>query len=142
MKESGSDGPVLVIPCSGVGKVLGLMSREAAYRVTDTLLPGKADTVCLALLVTGDPQTRQKVQDRPCITVDGCQRLCALKNVELSGGKVALGVRAYDTLKQHRGGQFGTATALSEDGWVVVDEIAANIVDKACDITAKEEHHG
>ncbi len=142
MKDNGSTDQVLVIPCSGVGKVLGLISREAVYRVTDTLLPGKADTVCLALLVTGDPQTRQKVQDQPCITVDGCPKLCALKNVELSGGKVALGVRAYDTLKRHRGGQFGTATSLSEDGWVVVDEIAADIVDKTRDITAREENHG
>ncbi len=142
MKDNGSRDQVLVVPCSGAGKVLGVISREAVYRVTDTLLPGKADTVCLALLVSGDPQTRQKVQDRPCITVDGCPKLCAQKNVELSGGKVALGVRAYDTLKRHRGGQFGTATTLSEDGWVVVDEIAADITEKARDITAREESHG
>jgi hypothetical protein len=53
---------VLVIPCSGMGKVHGLISREAANQVTDTLLPGQSETVCLALLVTGDPATREKVQ--------------------------------------------------------------------------------
>ena len=56
---------VLVIPCSGIGKVHGLISREAVYHVTDNLLPGQADTVCLALLVTGDAETRQKVQQTP-----------------------------------------------------------------------------
>jgi uncharacterized metal-binding protein len=142
MNKNGQAGRLLVIPCSGVGKVLGLMSREAAFRVTDTLLSGKADTVCLALLVTGDPETRHKVQSRPCVTVDGCHKLCALKNVEMAGGKVALGVRAYDSLKRLKGGQFGTATTLSEDGWKVVDEIAAEIVDKTRSLVGEEVCHG
>jgi len=122
---------VLVIPCSGIGKVHGLISREAVCRVTDTLMPGQADTVCLALLVTGDAETREKVQQHRCITVDGCPKLCARKNVELSGGDVALGVRVYDTLKRHRGATFGSPTTLSDEGWVAVDEIAAEITQTA-----------
>lgn len=123
--------PVLVVPCSGIGKVQGLISRESVYQVTDLLLPGAADTVCLALLVTGDAATRAKVQRQPCITVDGCPKLCAKKNVELSGGTVTLGVRVYDTLKRHRGAQFGSATALSEAGWAAADEIAGEIAAQA-----------
>ncbi|MCE5268348.1 MAG: putative zinc-binding protein [Planctomycetaceae bacterium] len=115
----------LVIPCSGVGKVHGLISREAVYHVTDKLLPGNADTACLALLVTGDDETKRKVQQTPCVTVDGCPKLCAFKNVELSGGKVAKGIRVYDVMKRHRGANFGTATALSDEGWTVVEELAA-----------------
>ena len=118
---------ILVIPCSGVGRVHGLISREAVYHVTDNLLPGQADTVCLALLVTGDAETAQKVQQTPCITLDGCPKLCALKNVELSGGKVAKGIRVYDVMKRHRGANFGSATALSEEGWAVVEELAAEV---------------
>ncbi len=121
--------PVLVIPCSGIGKVHGLISREVVYRVTDTLVPDQAETACLALLVAGDPETREKVQHHPCITVDGCPKLCAQKNVDQAGGNIAQGVRVYDTMKRHRGSQFGTATALSETGWVVVDEIAAEIAE-------------
>jgi uncharacterized metal-binding protein len=131
MANSGHKPEVLVIPCSGVGKVHGLISREAVFHVTDTVLPGKADTVCLALLVTGDPETRQKVQDRPCVTLDGCPKLCALKNVELSGGKVAKGIRVYDVMKRHRGANFGTATALSEDGWKIVEELADEVAEVA-----------
>ena len=135
-----SDSPteeVLVVPCSGIGKVHGLISREAVCRVTDTLMPGQADTVCLALLVTGDAETRDKVRTHPCITVDGCPKLCARKNVEFSGGKVALGVRVYDTLKRHRGAQFGSPTILSDEGWVAVDEIAAEIAQTAQQVVAK-----
>lgn len=124
-------GQVLVIPCSGVGKVHGLISREAVYQVCDTMLPGQADTVCLALLVTGDEAALAKVQSHACITVDGCPKLCARKNVELSGGQVVLGVRVYDTLKRHRGAQFGSATALEEAGWLAVEEIAGEIAETA-----------
>jgi uncharacterized metal-binding protein len=127
---------VLVVPCSGIGKVHGLISREAVYLVTDRLLPGQADTVCLALLVTGDPETRQKVQQTPCITLDGCPKLCAYKNVELSGGKIAGGIRVYDAMKRHRGADFGTATALSEEGWAVVEELAAEVVRAAKPVAA------
>jgi uncharacterized metal-binding protein len=123
---------VLVIPCSGIGKVHGLISREAVYRVTDGLMPGRADTVCLALLVTGDPETRQRVQQAPCITLDGCPKLCAYKNVGLSGGKIVKGIRVYDAMKRHRGADFGTATELSEAGWSVVEELAAEVAGTQC----------
>ena len=128
MDSNGQTQDVLVIPCSGVGKVHGLISREAVYHVTDDLLPGQADTVCLALLVAGDPETKDKVQKTNCITLDGCPKLCAYKNVELSGGKIAKGIRVYDAMKRHRGATFGTATALSDEGWAVVDELAAEVV--------------
>jgi uncharacterized metal-binding protein len=131
MNSNGQTQEVLVIPCSGVGKVHGLISREAVYHVTDNLLPGKADTVCLALLVTGDAESKQKVQQTPCITLDGCPKLCAFKNVELSGGKIAKGIRVYDVMKRHRGANFGNATALSEEGWAVVEELAAEVTQVA-----------
>jgi uncharacterized metal-binding protein len=122
---------VLVVPCSGIGKVHGLISREAAYRVVDTLMPGQAETLCLALLVTGDPEARAKVHESPCIAVDGCPKLCARKNIELSGSKAASGVRVYDTLKRRHGAQFGSPTALSDEGWAAADEIAAEIAQTA-----------
>jgi uncharacterized metal-binding protein len=131
MGSNGQTPEVLVIPCSGIGKVHGLISREAVYRVTNGVLPGQADTVCLALLVTGDAETRQKVQETPCITLDGCPKLCTLKNVELSGGKIAKGIRVYDVMKRHRGATFGTATALSQEGWAVVQELAAEVAQAA-----------
>jgi uncharacterized metal-binding protein len=127
MADSDQKDQVIVIPCSGIGKVYGLLSREVVYQVTDTLLPDRADTACLALLVSGDAETQHKVQQTPCITVDGCPKLCALKNVDLAGGKVAQGIRVYDTTKRHRGVNFGTATSLSDEGWTVVDEIANEI---------------
>jgi uncharacterized metal-binding protein len=131
MERDDATAHILVVPCSGIGKVQGLISREAVYQVIDERMPGQAETVCLALLVTGDPETRQRVRQTPCITLDGCAKLCAYKNVELSGGKIAKGIRVYEAMKRHRGADFGTATALSEEGWAVVEELAAEAVQAA-----------
>ena len=39
------ENDVLVIPCSGIGKVHGLIGREATYLVTDELAPEKTATL-------------------------------------------------------------------------------------------------
>ena len=70
---------VIVMPCSGIGKVHGLIAREATYAVTDELAPGNAETMCLALLVSGDQEALAKLRRSECITVDGCPKLCAAK---------------------------------------------------------------
>ena len=41
---------VKVIPCSGIGKVLGLIARESALRVTGELLPETTESLCLSLI--------------------------------------------------------------------------------------------
>lgn len=120
---------VLVIPCSGIGKVQGLMAREVMYSVVDKQAVGSADTVCLALLVSGDEETAAKVRNCDCITVDGCPKLCAKKNVEIAGGKVAKSVRMVDAFRKHRGAEPGTATTLAGDGWTMVEEIATELAD-------------
>ena len=49
---------VVIIPCSGIGKTYGTVSREAAYEVTDDIRPEQTQLVALSLLVLGDEETR------------------------------------------------------------------------------------
>ena len=125
------ESKALLIPCSGIGKVHGLIAREVVYRVVEELFPGQADTLCLALLVKGDEQALAAVRSHPCITVDGCPRLCAYKNVELAGGRIEQSLRVVDAFKERKGAQPGTATALTEQGWQVTellaDQVAAQV---------------
>lgn len=130
---------VLVIPCSGIGKVHGLMSREAAYLVTDELAPGRADVVCLALLVKGDEETLAEVGDHPCITIDGCGKACARTNVELAGGEVAEAFQTGRFLTGHRGAQPGSGSELTEEGWAITREIADAVADRITRIEGGEE---
>jgi uncharacterized metal-binding protein len=129
-------GKVLVIPCSGVGKVHGLLSRESVYLVTDELAPADTDVVCLALLVREDAETLAKVQAQPCLTVDGCSKACAQKNVEIAGGRVARAFEVGAALRDHRGAQPGTGSELTEEGWAISREIAEAVAQEAARIRA------
>jgi uncharacterized metal-binding protein len=128
------DKKVKVIPCSGIGKVYGLMAREAVLKTVFELSPEKSETVCLAYIVTGDKEAREKIEGYDCITVDGCTKMCASKNVSIAGGIVIEEIRVLDTVKEHRGKKFGSATQLDADGDVVISEIAEKIAKKINEI--------
>ena len=127
-----------VVPCSGIGKVFGLMAREAALTVTDRLCPDVAETVCLAHLVTGTDEALQKVKGLSCITVDGCPTQCAAKSVEAAGGFVKQQYRVVDETRNHKGKNAGTGTALTDDGWLIVDELAAKIAERAIELSKED----
>lgn len=139
MRNEPAENPVLVIPCSGIGKVHGLMSREATYLVTDELAPGQTDTLCLALLVKGDSEAVAAVRSHACITIDGCAKACAEKNVAMAGGRVAKAVQVAEAFKTHRGAKPGNATALTEGGWSITREIADSVAREAVRLRASEE---
>ncbi len=46
---------VVVVPCSGIGKPFGTVSREAAYDLCEELRPKSTRLVALAKLVLGEP---------------------------------------------------------------------------------------
>jgi uncharacterized metal-binding protein len=128
------DNKVKVVPCSGIGKVFGLMAREAALKTVFELCPEKSETVCLGYIVTGDKEVREKIEGVDCITVDGCPKMCAAKNVSLTGGIIIEEIKVLDTVKEHKGKKFGSPTHLDADGEVVISEIAERIAKKINEI--------
>ncbi len=82
--------------------------------------------------MSGDEEALAKIKQSDCITIDGCPKLCAAKNVEMAGGRVVRSVRVVDAFKNHRGAEPGTATALADDGWTIVREIAGDIAGCIC----------
>jgi len=128
------DKKVKVIPCSGIGKVFGLMAREAVLKTVFELCPEQSETVCLAYIVTGDKEVKEKIAGFNCITVDGCPKMCASKNVSLAGGIVVEEMKVLDTVKEHKGKKFGSPTQLNDDGQTVMSEIAEKIAKKINEI--------
>ncbi|MCR6544679.1 putative zinc-binding protein [Dehalobacterium formicoaceticum] len=129
---------VNVIPCSGMGKVHGLLAREMALKVVQELCPDISQTECLAYIVTGDQEVGNKIQSGQCITIDGCPLMCAAKSVNHAGGVIAQELRVLDALKSYRGVKPGTATALNEAGWKIVDETAEKIAMQVKEIYGEE----
>lgn len=133
------ENDVLVIPCSGIGKVHGLIGREATYRVTDELAPEKTATLCLALLVKGDAEAVEAVRSHRCITIDGCAKACAQKNVAMAGGRVSKTFQAAEAFRNYRGAKPGSATTLTDEGWVITRDIADSVACEAARLSAQSE---
>ena len=112
----GEKKKVIIIPCSGIGKAIASVGREATYEVIENLRPGVSDTVCLSLLVMGDERAQNEVRENPVITIDGCPKDCARKNVELSRGKGTVHLRAIDALKDHKDLKPKSVIDIGEEG--------------------------
>jgi len=121
---------ILIIPCSGIGKAFGTISRDATFRVVEDLRRGEPDTICLSLLVMGDEEAKGKVQSCKCIAVDGCPLECARKNIELSGGAPAASFRVVDLLREYRDLRPQRVTFLDEDGRKLSAILAEKIASK------------
>ncbi len=72
-----------LISCSGEGLPEGMISRVSTRRI----LEDRDDvvTICLPLFLTGGQEERDFAKDNPCITVDGCGKMCAAKGVQMYG---------------------------------------------------------
>lgn len=123
---------VLIVPCSGIGKTYGSVSREAAYEVTEALRPDETQLLALSLLVMGDESSRQTLAESPAITIDGCKLACATKMVQECGGSVAHEFAVLDVYRRYRQfkpqgiadlnpGGLQLARALAEEAALVID---------------------
>lgn len=121
---------VIVIPCSGIGKALGSVSREATYEVVENLRKEVTDTTCLALIVSGDERTIELVKNNRCIAIDGCPLECAGKNVKLAGGDLAATFRIVDFLKENRRLKPKSITFLDHDGQQLASVVATQVAKK------------
>lgn len=93
---------VVVVPCSGIGKSLGSVTRETAYELCDNLRPYNTRLVALSKLVLGEGEAREVVRTSPAVTIDGCKQMCASKLVKHSGGVPTLEVAVFEAFRNHR----------------------------------------
>ena len=96
------DQRIVIVPCSGIGKSLGTVSREAAYELCDNLRPDDTQLVALSKLVLGDEPARERVRTSPVVTIDGCKQMCAAKLVKHSGGTVSREVAVFEAFRDHK----------------------------------------
>jgi len=121
------DRRIVIVPCSGIGKSYGTVSREAAYAVTQDLRPAESQLVALSLLVLGDEEARAAVAASPAITIDGCKLACATKMVKESGGKVAQEVAVLDVYRRYKQFKPQGIAELNEGGQQLANAMAEEI---------------
>jgi uncharacterized metal-binding protein len=127
---------VCIVPCSGIGKTYGSVTREAAYVVTEELRPNTAQIVPLSLLVLGDEEARTQIVDAPVITMDGCKLACATVNVRQAGGMVAKEYAVLDFYRRHRDLKPQGIAELNEGGLALAQALAEEVA-KDCDALSR-----
>jgi uncharacterized metal-binding protein len=107
---------VVLLPCSGIGKVYGAVARETAYEVVERVRPGVTALTCLPLLVVKDAEALSLVKGNPVIAIDGCQKECANKSLEAHGVQAARHLHAIDFYKSHKDLKPEGVAELNETG--------------------------
>lgn len=118
---------VVIVPCSGIGKTYGTVSREAAYEVTEELCAEQTQLVALSLLVLGDESARGAVAGNPAVTIDGCKLACATKMVQESGGSVARDFAVLDVYRRYKQFKPQGIAELNEGGLKLARALAEEI---------------
>ena len=129
---------VVLLPCSGIGKAYGEMGRQAIYELIEDSGAEEVATTCLARLMIDDPETKALVRDNLVITVDGCAKDCARKNVEFAGKAVDGALRVIDVFKDHRDLKPEGVLRLGEPGFKLVHVLTQKLADEVERVRGKE----
>ena len=136
---------IVIVPCSGIGKTYGTVSREAAYVVVEDLRPDESQLVALSRLVLGDATARAAVDGAQAITIDGCKLACATKMVRDSGGTVTRELAVLDAYRRHKAFKPAGIAELNEGGLqlahALAEEIAAEIDQIEKERSSEEASH-
>lgn len=132
------DNKVVIIPCSGVGKAYGEIGRQAVYEAIDSR-PESTTTACLARLMIDDAETKAALKGNSIITVDGCAKDCARKNVESAGAQPDCSLRVIETFKGHRDLKPEGILELGEAGFTLAHILAERIQAEVDRLLEKEE---
>ena len=81
------DKKVAILPCTGVGQVVGTIARQAAYRVCDEKRPSDTVLVCLPALVKGVQEDLDMIQSCPVVLIEGCKERCASHALKSQQGR-------------------------------------------------------
>jgi uncharacterized metal-binding protein len=140
-QETRAVRPVCVVPCSGIGKTYGSVTREAAYVVVEELRPEIAQIVPLSLLVLGDEDAQAAVRAAQVITLDGCKLACASANVRQAGGMAAREYDVLDFYRRHKDLKPQGIADLNEGGLALARALAQEVAEASDALTQGADHH-
>lgn len=127
MSDLHSKYKVAIVPCSGIGKTYGSVSREAAYDVTEDLRPMDTQLVSLAMLVLGDESSKATLTGAPAVTIDGCKLACATKMVRECGGTVSKDFAVLEVYRRYKQFKPQGIAELNEGGRQLARALAGEI---------------
>ena len=121
---SEQDFKVAVLGCSGIGRLISTIVRQAVYmiekdRPNEVVIVGSGP-------LTGDvPEALEAARKYPLVVIDGCRPHCATAIAEGKGLRIAGKVYAGDVIAKHKLSLAGeTREELGDKGMAVARAIA------------------
>jgi len=113
----------VVVPCSGIGKAFGAVSREATHLLTEGRHSNDYRTICLPLLMTEDTEAKQVIHDSEVYTIDGCPAKCASTLVKHVGGKPVMEIMVPKVLAVNKDHKPDTVLDIGDGGRLLCQDI-------------------
>lgn len=123
---------VAIVACTGMGKSLGTVARQVAYKVVEDLRPEKTVLICIPSLAANVGEYKNHLRDYPSIILDGCVERCATKIISENNGSIKGKLFLPQLLKKY-GLKPASRTEIGSEGEQLVTKIAeevATMVDK------------
>ena len=132
------DFKVAVLACSGIGRLVSTIVRQAAYM----LRQDRPDNVVLVSSgsLTGDvPDALEMARKYPLIVIDGCRPRCASALARGKGIEPAATIWVADVVARHKLSLAGeNRQALGEKGHAVARKLADEALEKIDLIIAED----
>lgn len=116
---------ICILPCNGLDKKLGVITREVAIKLNE--LEEDIQIVCPTSLYSGDERYEKMVKTSKVIIIDGCMSRCATKLIETKGSEGVSRFMIPDMLKKFKI-KPGKGLALNKEGEQLVEKIAEEIL--------------
>ena len=120
------DKKVAIVACTGMGKALGTVARQVAYKVVDELRPGQTVLICIPSLTAGVGECKSLLQKYPSIILDGCVERCATKIMSKNHGMMRAKVFLPQMIAKY-GLKPQLRTDLGDEGEKLVAKIAEEV---------------
>lgn len=121
-----TDKKVAVVACTGMGKALGTVARQVAFKVVDELRPNTSVLICIPSSAAGVKGTKNLLKEYPIIALDGCAEMCASKITGKLGGQVTTKVFLPKLIAKYKLKPL-SRTDIGEEGEKLVEKIAVDI---------------
>ena len=125
------ENKIAVLPCTGVGQVVGTIARQTAYCVCEDKRAEDTVLVCLPALVKGVQEDIDMIRMCPVIVIEGCQECCATHALNLQGGAPSATVRVLKVRK-------GKGLTIKREARRQLTETEKAVVDLATDAVVAE----
>lgn len=113
-----------VLPCNGLDKCAGCISREIALKFVEK---SDSEIICPVLYRVADARYNKIAQEKPLLVIDGCQTRCASKLASEKGLKVAQKVTVTEEAKS-RGVEISNTLKPGEKELELAETIANGLL--------------